>query len=72
MLNSMLSSGVPELNCNSISNEIFKLILEFLEYSLALEKNDLEAENFLLEKLRESLNSFSTKLNFAIHIMANK
>ncbi len=30
------------------------------------------AEEFLIEKLKESLNSFSTKLNFAIHIIANK
>ena len=73
VLKSMLCSGIPELNENSISKRlIFIIFLEFLEYSLALGKNESEAEEFLIEKLKESLNSFSTKLNFAIHIMANK
>ncbi len=43
-----------------------------MEYSLALEKSDIQAEHFLLEKLNKSLNSISTKLNFAFHLIANK
>jgi hypothetical protein len=39
---------------------------------LALNKSDKEAEEFLLGKINESLKSFSTKLNFAIHVIANK
>jgi hypothetical protein len=43
-----------------------------LETSLALNLDENQAEKFLKEKLEESLSSFSTRLNFAIHVIANK
>lgn len=63
LLRILLCSGIPELDEKSI---------KYLSYTLALKKSDKEAENFLFEKLNESLNSWSTKFNFAIHILANK
>ena len=41
-------------------------------YSSILKKSDKEAEEYLDKKLLDSLDSVSTKLNFAIHIVANK
>ena len=63
LLRMLLCTGIPELNEKS---------LKFLEGSLALKKNDKEASEFLMKKLYESMDSVSTKLNFAIHIIANK
>ena len=58
----LLCTGIPELNEKS---------LKFLESSLALRKDDKEASDFIEKKLYESMDSVSTKLNFAIHIVAN-
>ena len=58
-----MCTGIPELNEKS---------LRFLENSLLLKKDDKEAIEFLNKKLYESMDSVSTKLNFAIHIVANK
>ena len=63
LLNILLCTGIPELNEKS---------LRFLENSLFLKKDDKEAIEFLNKKLNESMDSVSTKLNFAIHIVANK
>ena len=37
-----------------------------------MKKNDKEALIYLEKQLADSLDSVSTKLNFAIHIVANK
>ena len=63
LLSILLCTGIPELNEKS---------LRFLENSLFLKKNDKEAIEYLDKKLYESMDSVSTKLNFAIHIVANK
>ena len=63
LLSILLCTGIPELNEKS---------LRFLENSLLLRKDDKEAIEFLNKKLNESMDSVSTKLNFAIHIVANK
>ena len=63
LLRMLLCTGIPELNEKS---------LKFLETSLALKKNDKEATDFIQKKLYESMDSVSTKLNFAIHIVATK
>ena len=63
LLSILLCTGIPELNEKS---------LRFLENSMFLKKNDTEALEFLNKKLLESMDSVSTKLNFAIHIVANK
>ena len=63
LLSILLCTGIPELNEKS---------LRFLENSMFLKKNDKEALEFLNKKLLESMDSVSTKLNFAIHIVANK
>ena len=63
LLSILLCTGIPELNEKS---------LRFLENSLLLKKDDKEAIEFLNKKLYESMDSVSTKLNFAIHIVANK
>ncbi len=77
----MLCTGIPELTEKSIS--IYNNKKVFLESSLALnadrtEKKDQNksykkpSEVYLMNKLNESLSSLSTKLNFAIHVIANK
>ena len=63
LLNILLCTGIPELNEKS---------LRFLENSLLLKKDDREAIDYLNKKLIESMDSVSTKMNFAIHILANK
>ena len=63
LLSILLCTGIPELNEKS---------MRFLENSLLLKKDDKEAIEFLNKKLYESMDSVSTKLNFAIHIVANK
>ena len=37
-----------------------------------MKKEDKEADDYLEKQLADSLDSVSTKLNFAIHIVANK
>jgi phosphatidylinositol kinase/protein kinase (PI-3 family) len=63
LLKILLCTGIPELNEKS---------LRFLENSLLLKRDDKEAIEYLNRKLIESMDSMSTKLNFAIHIVANK
>ena len=56
-------TGIPELNENTI---------KFLGNSLDLkEQSDEKAKKFLEKKLYDSLYAVSTKVNFAIHIVAN-
>jgi phosphatidylinositol kinase/protein kinase (PI-3 family) len=63
LLRILVITGIPELNENTI---------KFLGNSLDLkEHSDEEAKKFLEKKLYDSLNSVSTKVNFAIHIVAN-
>ena len=62
LLRILLCTGIPELDEKSI---------KFLEYSLALNMGKEEAQKFLEERLTDSINSMSTKVNFAIHIVAN-
>lgn len=69
LLRIMLCTGIPELTNSSIS--INFLILEFLYESLALKLDNHQAEVFLDKKFEDSLGSFATKLNFAIHVIAN-
>ena len=63
LLKILLCTGIPELNEKS---------LRFLENSLLLKRDDKEAIEYLDRKINESMDSMSTKLNFAIHIVANK
>ena len=63
LLKILLCTGIPELNEKS---------LRFLENSLLLKRDDKEALEYLDRKINESMDSMSTKLNFAIHIVANK
>ena len=63
LLRILLCTGIPELNEKS---------LKYLEGTLAMKKNDAEAAAYLERQLADSLDSVSTKLNFAIHIVANK
>ena len=63
LLRMLLCTGIPELTEKS---------LKFLEGTLALKKSEKEAMDFIQKKLYESMDSVSTKLNFAIHIVANK
>ena len=63
LLRMLLITGIPELSEKS---------LRYLENSLVLNLKDEEALEFLKQKLYESMDSMSTKLNFAIHIIANK
>ena len=62
LLRMLLCTGIPELNEKS---------LKYLETSLAMKLSDKEASDFIWKKLLESMDSVSTKLNFAIHIIAN-
>ena len=64
LLRILIITGIPELNEKTI---------KFLGNSLDLkEYDDNEAKKFLEKKLYDSLYSVSTKVNFAIHIVANK
>ena len=63
LLRILLCTGIPELNEKS---------LKYLEGTLAMKKKDKEALVYLEKQLADSLDSVSTKLNFAIHIVANK
>ena len=63
LLKILLCTGIPELTEKS---------LRFLENSLLLKRDDKEAIEYLNRKINDSMDSMSTKLNFAIHIVANK
>ena len=63
LLRILLCTGIPELNEKS---------LKYLEGTLAMKKKDSEALVYLEKQLVDSMDSVSTKLNFAIHIVANK
>ena len=63
LLRILLCTGIPELNEKS---------LKYLEMTLSMKKEDKEADDYLEKQLADSLDSVSTKLNFAIHIVANK
>ena len=63
LLRILLCTGIPELNEKS---------LRYLEGTLSMKRTDEEAEDYLEKQLADSLDSVSTKLNFAIHIVANK
>ena len=63
LLRILLCTGIPELNEKS---------LRYLEGTLSMKRNDKEAKEYLEKQLADSLDSVSTKLNFAIHIVANK
>jgi hypothetical protein len=63
LLRILLCTGIPELDEKS---------LRFLEGTLAMKKKQKEALVYLNKQLADSLDSVSTKLNFAIHIVANK
>ena len=63
LLRVLLCTGIPELNEKS---------LKYLEGTLAMKKKEEEAQRYLEKQLADSLDSVSTKLNFAIHIVANK
>ena len=63
LLRILLCTGIPELDEKSI---------KFLDYSLALNMGKDEAKKFLEDRLNDSINSVSTKVNFAIHIVANQ
>ena len=64
LLRILLCTGIPELDEKS---------LRFLEGTLAMKKRHKEeAKTYLDKQLADSLDSVSTKLNFAIHIVANK
>ena len=63
LLRILLCTGIPELNEKS---------LRYLESTLSMKKEDKEADDYLEKQLADSLDSVSTKLNFAIHIVANK
>ena len=63
LLRVLLCTGIPELNEKS---------LRYLEGTLSMKRNDKEADTYLDKQLADSLDSVSTKLNFAIHIVANK
>ena len=64
LLRILLCTGIPELDEKS---------LRFLEGTLAMKKRRKEeAITYLDKQLADSLDSVSTKLNFAIHIVANK
>ena len=63
LLRILLCTGIPELNEKS---------LRYLEGTLSMKRKDKEADEYLDKQLADSLDSVSTKLNFAIHIVANK
>ena len=63
LLRMLLITGIPELSEKS---------LRFLEKSLVLNLKDDKALKFLDKKLKISMDSISTKLNFVFHIVVNK
>jgi len=63
LLRILLCTGIPELDEKS---------LRYLEGTMSMKRTDKEADDYLEKQLADSLDSVSTKLNFAIHIVANK
>ncbi len=74
----MLCTGIPELKERFISKLYFLNNLKFyskigfLDTSLALKMKDSEAKKYMEQKLEESIGSIATRINFAIHVLANK
>ena len=59
----MLCTDIPELSDTSI---------RFLETSLCLKaKNSEEVTNYLASQFEDALESLSTRIMFAIHVIAN-
>ena len=63
LLRMLICTDIPELKEKDI---------EYLNQSLVLNYNTKDAEKFLDEKLKESIESWSVPLNFFIHYVANK
>ena len=63
LLRILICTDIPELKEKDI---------EYLNQSLVLNYSVSEAETFLEEKLKESLDSWSVPINFWIHYIANK
>ena len=63
LLRMLICTDIPELKEKDI---------EYLNQSLVLNYNTKDAEKFLDEKLKESIDSWSVPLNFFIHYVANK
>ena len=63
LLRILICTDIPELKEKDI---------EYLNQSLVLNYSVSEAEAFLEEKLKESLDSWSVPINFWIHYIANK
>ena len=63
LLRILICTDIPELKEKDI---------EYLNQSLVLNYNEKEAEKFLDEKLKESIDSWSVPINFWIHYIANK
>ena len=63
LLRILICTDIPELKEKDI---------EYLNQSLVLNYNIKEAEKFLNDKLKESVDSWSVPLNFLIHYIANK
>ena len=63
LLRILICTDIPELKEKDI---------EYLNQSLVLNYNTKEAETFLENKLKESIDSWSVPINFWIHYIANK
>ena len=63
LLRILICTDIPELKEKDI---------EYLNQSLVLNYSDEEAKEFLNKKIVESVNSWSTPINFWIHYIANK
>ena len=63
LLRILICTDIPELTEKDI---------EYLNQSLVLNYTTKEAEKFLDDKLKESIDSWSVPINFWIHYMANK
>lgn len=59
----MLSTGIPELRCEED--------LDYLRTSFSVDSTDDEAAKKFKELIIESLNTKTTQLNFAVHMLAN-
>jgi len=59
----MLTTGIPQLSTTED--------LEYLRESFALQKTDEEAEKIFIRLIDESLNTKTTQINNAIHILAH-
>ena len=63
LLRILICTDIPELKEKDI---------EYLDQSLALKFDSKNAEKYLDDKLKESIDSWSVPLNFWIHYIANK